>query len=119
MSTCISIFCSTRNGTSKKGHSKFKKNFLILIYSNLLLSSIFLYMSQTFTLFRILCQYFLTLLNLMNYQPCSGVNNCRPLIPLVSLVFWNSHILTLATTFNISKRDDDLYRYPASLNILE
>ena len=107
MRTCISVVYVTRNGnSSKKEHSKLEntglhfvlfiktKNLLISICSNLLLSANFLCVPQTLTSFRVSWQYFLTLLNLMNYQPSSEVNDSRPFVPLMTLVVSNTHMLT-------------------------
>ena len=44
-----------------------QKHLLILIYCNLLLGSIYLYMSQTFSLLSLMAIFF-TIINLMNNQ---------------------------------------------------
>ena len=49
----------------------------------------------------------------MILQPCSTVNQSRPLVPRGSSAFWNTDTLSLATNLNISRQD------PASLNIPE
>ena len=46
--------------------------------------------------------------NLMNYQPCSRVNNNKTLVPFVCSVFGNTDTLPLENPPNISRLDDDL-----------